>query len=220
MTRFVILAGMLTLSAGCAKKTIADAEARVATCSEELEACSTELGASSERIQTLEKENKKAEMRLKSYRALAEELRAAYGTDLAIEIRNGRMVVLLPNSILYDSGKSELKPEGKESLQKLAGVLKKQNRNFQVAGHTDNQPISGKSEAFKTNWELSSKRALSAVYFLEKQGVKPAQLAAVGYGEHQPLVANSSPENMKQNRRTEIVVMPRLDEIPNFPKNL
>jgi len=188
----------------------------------EVASCQDRLATLENQLATADSEKALADARLAAYKEIAEKLRAAFddGT-LTLEIRNGRLVVKLPNSILYDSGSSQLKPDGQQALTKIAAVLKTvEGRNFLIAGHTDNRPVSAKATAFKTNYELSAKRALSAVYQLEASGVSPTALAAAGYGEHQPLLPNDGEPNMKLNRRTEIVIMPLLDEIPDLPKSI
>jgi chemotaxis protein MotB len=160
-----------------------------------------------------------AERRLERYKDLAAKLRAAYGDEgLVIKIRSGRMVVQLPNSILFDSGKVELKDEGKETLAKFAGVLKEvPNRRFLVAGHTDNVAVKPGAR-FKNNWELSALRATEAAVYLESQGVKATQFGAAGFGENLPETTNDTDEGKAMNRRLEIIIMPMADEIPPMPK--
>jgi chemotaxis protein MotB len=87
------------------------------------------------------------------------------------------------------------------------------NRDFQVAGHTDNIPVRGR---FPSNWELSTARAVTVSRFLQGQGVDPAHLSAAGYAEFQPAADNGTPEGRQQNRRIEIVLMPSLDELPDL----
>ena len=163
-----------------------------------------------------------ANKRLRAYRELAEKLRALFDTgDIPIEIRNGRMVVRLSNAIMFDSGRAELKPQGREALRKIVTVLKEaRGRKFIVAGHTDNVPINKKSLTFKSNRELSGARALAVLRFLEDAGMPPEQLAHAGYGEFLTLVANDTAEGRAQNRRTEIIIEPMIDEIPVFPDQL
>ena len=160
--------------------------------------------------------------RLAAYKLLADKFRKAFDTgDLTIEIRDGRLIVKLPNSIRYDTRRSTLKPEGKEMLTKIASVLSTEpDRRFLIAGHTDNQPVSAKSTTFKTNWELSAQRALAALYYLETKSVPAKQMAAAGYGEFQPAAPNDTDANKALNRRTEIQIMPTIDEIPKLPANL
>jgi chemotaxis protein MotB len=134
---------------------------------------------------------------------------------LKVKIRDGKMLLELPSAVLFKSGESNLSKDGEKTLAEVAPVLASiKNREFQVAGHTDNQPI--KKSEFESNWELSVARALKVVTFLEKSGVKPKNLSVAGYSQYQPVADNSGPKGKAANRRIEIVVMPDLDELPDM----
>jgi chemotaxis protein MotB len=133
--------------------------------------------------------------------------------DVQVTIRDGRMVILLPNDVLFDSGKVDIKPRGRESLAQVAGALRSlPGRHLQVAGHTDNVPIS--SARFASNWELSSARGVEVVRFLLKQGVEPGALSAAGYSEFDPIGSNETTDGRAKNRRIEITLMPELEDPP------
>jgi chemotaxis protein MotB len=135
---------------------------------------------------------------------------------LKVKIKNGKMVLELPSAILFPSGKARLSEEGEMTLQEVAAVLATiSDREFQVAGHTDNVPL-GKGHKFKSNWELSTARAVAVVSFLQEMGVKPTSLSAAGYSEYQPATSNDTDEGKAQNRRIEITLMPNLDELPDL----
>ena len=150
------------------------------------------------------------------YRSLVARLRDAIGAGtLAVEVRKGRMLVKLGDQILFDPGQTALKPEGQAALKQVALALKEiPDRDFLVAGHTDNQPI--KSSPFASNWDLSAARAVTVVRFLQGEGVDPRHLAAAGYSEFDAVADDGSPEGRAQNRRIEVVVMPRIDELPGI----
>ena len=119
------------------------------------------------------------------------------------------LVVTFISEIFFDSGKNEIKEDGKIALNKVAEVLNKNVPNSQVAveGHTDNNPI--KYSGWKSNWELSSGRALSVLHYLSDEcKIEPQRLSANGYGEYRPVAPNDFPENMQKNRRVEIVILP------------
>ena len=106
-----------------------------------------------------------------------------------------------------------MKPDGKAALTKVAQVLSTVgDRDFLVAGHTDNVPI--RTAMFPSNWELSTRRAVEVVHILVAQGMSPKVLAAAGYGEFDPVAANDTPEHRAQNRRIEIVLQPNLSDLP------
>ena len=137
-----------------------------------------------------------------------------------ITVINGRLVVQMPNRILFDSGKATLKEDGKETLGKVAGVLETTpDRDFLLAGHTDNVPIGKKGTKYKSNWELSLARALVVVQFLIEKGIAPARLGAAGFGEHRPVDNNETEEGKAKNRRIEIIIMPTSNEIPQLPES-
>jgi chemotaxis protein MotB len=123
------------------------------------------------------------------------------------------MLIALPNDVLFDSGRTDLKPEAKASLAKVAEVLAGiSDRHFLVAGHTDNVPIH--TSRFASNWELSTERAVEVTRLLISQGMRPEVLAAAGYGEFDPVAPNDSADHRALNRRIEIVLQPNLAELP------
>jgi chemotaxis protein MotB len=154
--------------------------------------------------------------RLALFRQTLERFRAMIQSGrLRVRIDRGRMVVEMSSSVLFPTGSAELSEMGRVTLSELAAVLMGiADRNFQVAGHTDNVPIS--SGRYDDNWELSTGRALTVVRFLQEVGVDPTRLAAVGYGEYQPVAENTTEYGKEQNRRIEIVLMPNLDELPDL----
>jgi chemotaxis protein MotB len=150
------------------------------------------------------------------FRGLAEKLRSMVDAGkIKVTVRNGRMLLALPNDILFDSGKVEVKKEGKDAIAEVAKVLAGMtDRNFLVAGHTDNVPI--KTARFRSNWDLSSARAVEVTRLLIEGGMNPKQLGAAGYADFDPAADNATPDGQKQNRRIEIVVEPNLSELPNL----
>jgi chemotaxis protein MotB len=175
------------------------------------------LEASHRRLSELERAHAAAEQRAALYRDLAVKLQSMVDAgDLAISLRDGRMVLRMSNDVLFDSGHAELKPNGKRALSELADVLRTlSNRRFQVAGHTDNEPI--RRSAFKTNWELSAARALEVVSFLVSKGIDARDLSAAGYGEFDPVETNETRDGRARNRRTEITLQPNIDEMVTLP---
>ena len=134
---------------------------------------------------------------------------------LKVEFRRGRMIVKMSDKILFDPGKTKLKEEGETALLEVTRILAElKGRNFQVAGHTDNVPI--RSRKFKSNWELSAARAVNVVKFMGDSGMDPKRLSAAGYSEYDPVGDNTAAEGRAQNRRIEITLVPRLDQLPGF----
>lgn len=126
--------------------------------------------------------------------------------------RNGRLVVEIAESILFDSGKSAIKAGGKEALAQIAPVLAGVNREFQIAGHTDNVG----AEAF--NWRLSVDRALNVHETMRDAGYPASRLSAAGYAWYQPVASNDAPEGRQLNRRVDIVLVPNLEELRMLPE--
>ena len=140
------------------------------------------------------------------------------GGQLTVSIEQGRIVINLPNNVLFKSGSANLNPEGKEALAQIASVLSQfSDRRFQIEGHTDNKPIS--SVRFPSNWELSTSRALTVVHLLTDMDVNPENISAAGFGEFRPRADNETEEGRQLNRRIEIIMLPNLDILSNeLPK--
>jgi chemotaxis protein MotB len=173
-----------------------------------------ELEQAQKRMEELRKAQAQAEARAAQFRKLVTQFKALTDAGkLQVEIRENRMIVRLGDKILFDPGKTDLKPEGKDALTQVTAVLKSlPNRNFQVAGHTDNVPI--KSKRFRSNWDLSTARAVEVTNFMIGVGMEPKRLSAAGYADQSPVVANDSSDNMAKNRRIEITLVPNLDDLP------
>lgn len=165
-------------------------------------------------VEELRAQKAAAEARAAMFHDLIEKLRAMIDAgQLKVVIREGRMLIALPDDILFDSGKTDIKPAGKEALIKVAKVLAAiPDRSFLVAGHTDNVPVKGRR--FRSNWDLSVARAVEVTQLLIESGVRPGALAAAGYGEFSPVGPNDTPEQRTLNRRIEIVLQPNLRELP------
>jgi chemotaxis protein MotB len=168
------------------------------------------------RLEELRKQKAAAEMRAATFRTLVEKLRGMIDSgQIKVVIRNGRMLIALPNDVLFDSGKTAVKTEGQQAIAKVAQVLAGiPDRRFLVAGHTDDVPI--KTARFPSNWELSSARAIEVARLLIDDGMKPQVLAAAGYSEFDPVAPNDSPDHRAQNRRIEIVLEPNLSDLPSL----
>jgi chemotaxis protein MotB len=134
--------------------------------------------------------------------------------DLTVKVKNGKVYVSLAEQLLFASGSTNVDAKGVSALQQLAKALKDQRDiHIMVEGHTDNVPISKKSQYMDDNWDLSVMRATAITKILTKGGLSPKQITAAGKGEFSPLTANDSPQNKSKNRRTEIIITPNLDEL-------
>ena len=138
--------------------------------------------------------------------------------ELTVTEKNGKIYVAMSDKLLFESGSAQVNKQGKEALGKLAQVLKKQHDiDVFIEGHTDNKPI--KTVQFKDNWDLSVVRTTSVVRILTKDyGVNPLQILPCGRGEFMPVDNNESVEGRAHNRRTEIIMAPKLDKLMDILK--
>ena len=174
------------------------------------------LQATNSQLEELGKQKAAADARAATYKSLTDRLRSMIDAGkLSVRIRKGRMLISLPNDVLFDSGSAVLKKAGQDAIAQVAQALSEfSDRQFLVAGHTDDKPIH--TARFPSNWELSTERAVVVTRFLISQGMKPDSLGALGYGEFDPLVPNDTPEHRAQNRRIEIQLQPNLSELPSM----
>jgi chemotaxis protein MotB len=157
------------------------------------------------------------------FEVLREKLQRLTKLGLKVEVRHNRMVISLPGDVLFPSGKDQLRDGGKDVLMAVADVIRNDaqlaERFFQVAGHTDAQPLNG--GPFKDNWGLSAMRARTVLVFLISKvdsrdgggGLNPTRLHAAGYGETDPIAPNETPADREKNRRVELVLMPNVEEM-------
>ncbi|MDH3671151.1 MAG: flagellar motor protein MotB [Gammaproteobacteria bacterium] len=132
--------------------------------------------------------------------------------DIKIEEIEGKLKVTFVDKILFDSGSTKIKDKGKEVLLTLAeSFASATDRKVVVEGHTDDVPLGEVLRTkFPSNWELSTARSASVVRFLQEQAnIEPERLTATGYSFYQPIASNESEETRKQNRRIEIILVPR-----------
>ncbi len=133
--------------------------------------------------------------------------------ELSVEIRDGKVYVSMSDKLLFKSGSASVEDKGKEAMKLLAEVLQKNpDINILVEGHTDNIPI--KTAVYRDNWDLSVARATTIVRLLtDEYKLVPTRVTASGKGEFSPKASNETAEGRSKNRRTEIILTPKLDEI-------
>lgn len=133
--------------------------------------------------------------------------------ELSVEIKNGKVYVSMSDRLLFKSGSAAVEDKGKQAIKLLADVLNSNpDIEILVEGHTDNVPI--RTTVFRDNWDLSVARATSIVRILtDDHNITPTRVTASGRGEYVPRAANDTPEGRALNRRTEIILSPKLDEI-------
>ena len=146
--------------------------------------------------------------------ALVSSLKKAVGIDdpdIEINVEKGVVYISIADKLLFQSGSYNVTSRAKEILAKVAKVINsKPNFEAMVEGHTDNVPY--RKEPLLDNWDLSVKRSTSVIRLLQELGVNPAQLIAAGRADFVPLVDNDTAENRARNRRTRIVVLPKIDQ--------
>ena len=188
----------------------------------DLDSLQNELASKIARVNELERviANKEALLsKLKS--SLSKALLSFDGKGLTVEQRNGKVYVSMENKLLFKSGSWAVGSEGKQAIKQLAMVLE-QNKDISVLieGHTDDDPYIGDSK-LSGNWDLSVKRATAIVrLLLQNKGVMPENITAAGKGEYSPVVPNSSADNRSKNRRIEVILAPKLDEIGKLLQGL
>lgn len=190
-------------------------EQALATESERLNALKKELESRSQRVAELENviASKDAAMR-KLKDAISKALTNFEGKGLTVEQRDGKVYISMENKLLFESGSWFVGAEGRRAVQQLGSVL---GENPEIAvlieGHTDNVPYKG-NEQLSGNWDLSTKRATAIVNILrENNAINPENLTAAGRGEFAPIASNDTAEGKAKNRRIEVILTPKLDEI-------
>ena len=172
-----------------------------------------ELQREQQRLQQLQNllEQQRAQSRMLKDK-MAEALKGFNSNELTVIQKNGKVYVSLSENLLFPSGSAVVNPKGVDALSKLAAVL---NLNADVAvnieGHTDSIPIKGR---YQDNWDLSTARSNAIVRILvDNYRVDPVRVIASGHSYYDPVDNNSSAEGRARNRRTEIILTPKLDEM-------
>lgn len=173
------------------------------------------LNKSSQRLQEMESliASKEAAMK-KLKETLSKALNSFEGKGLTVEQKNGKVYVSMENKLLFNSGSYAVGTEGKKAVVELGKVLgDNPDISVLIEGHTDDDGFSS-SGPIANNWDLSTKRATAIVAILsENKAINKQNLTAAGRGEFSPLASNATPEGKAKNRRIEIILTPRLDEI-------
>ncbi|NGZ90770.1 OmpA family protein [Psychroflexus maritimus] len=207
------------------RELLAELEEKEKTLNEEqkrLEKLQSDLASRSERIDELEKLIFDKEEKMNALRTtLANALTNFEGKGLSVEQRDGKVYVSMENKLLFDSGSWNVGSEGKKAVKELAKVLG-DNPDIAVLieGHTDDDPYRGSGQ-LADNWDLSTKRASEVLrLILKNNAVDPQNLTAAGRGEFAPVAANDSHDGKAKNRRIEVILTPKLDEISKLLKDM
>jgi chemotaxis protein MotB len=134
--------------------------------------------------------------------------------QVRLEMMEKGLVITVVGDLLFDSGRAKIRSEAHPVLDKVSKILSEDvpGYNVGIEGHTDNQPI--RYSGWKSNWELSTARALSVLHYLvNEKGIAPERLSAVGYGEYRPVATNDTKDGQQLNRRVEVVILPHLAKV-------
>lgn len=190
-------------------------EKALATEQQRLEKLEKDLAARSSRINELESVIAAKDAKMNALKdALSKALTNFEGKGLTVEERDGKVYVSMENKLLFSSGSWSVGAEGREAVEQLGTVLA-DNPDIAVLieGHTDTVPYNGSGQ-LKDNWDLSTKRATSIVQILQENNrIDPENLTAAGRGEYAPIASNDDAEGRAKNRRIEVILTPKLDEI-------
>jgi chemotaxis protein MotB len=194
---------------------------------EDLDAKSKELNKKENLLEVQEKKLKEMQAIIARQDSITNRLNAIVkdallgfkSDELSVKVKNGKVYVSMSDKLLFKSGSATVEDKGQEAIQKLAEVLNKNTDiDIYIEGHTDNIPI--KTSHYADNWDLSVARATNIVRMLiEKDKIAPKRLTASGKGEYFPVASNDTPEGRAKNRRTEIILSPKLDELFDLLQN-
>ncbi|MBC9795410.1 OmpA family protein [Sinomicrobium weinanense] len=200
------------------RELLAELEAKENTLAQEsarLEELKKQLEARSRRVDELEGLIASKDTAMRSLKdAISKALLDFEGNGLTVEHRNGKVYVSMENKLLFQSGSWAVGAEGRRAVVELGKVLA-QNPDISVLieGHTDNVPYRGNGQ-IKDNWDLSTKRATAIVHILrENPNISPQNLTAAGRSEYAPVATNTSTDGKAKNRRIEVILTPKLDEV-------
>ncbi len=197
------------------KKLLADGSAEAARMLRQLEESQNELNERSQRVDELEQMLRAREESIAAIRRkVADALLGFEGKGLSISTRDGKVYVSMEDKLLFRSGSFEIDPNGARAVRDLATVLAQNpDINVMVEGHTDDVPYRPNGQ-LKDNLDLSAKRATTVVrLLLENKEIAPERIIAAGRGESLPVDPDKTPEARAKNRRTEIILTPKLDEL-------
>ncbi|MFL1894626.1 OmpA family protein [Aquimarina sp. 2-A2] len=190
-------------------------EQALATERSRLEKLERDLQLRSQRVDELEGLIMAQDAKMQALKnAISKAMRNFEGKGLTVEERNGKVYISMENKLLFASGSWSIGTQGKQAVNQLGKVLS-ENPDIAVLieGHTDNDPYLG-TGIIKDNWDLSTKRATAIVtLLLENNAIDPKNLTAAGRGEFAPIADNNSTEGKSKNRRIEVILTPKLDEI-------
>ncbi len=204
-----------TAEAGKLNNYITKKEHELITLENRVNKLSQDLKAREIRVQELEEVLANKDKAVKELKTkVSNALLSFKDKDLTITVKNGKVYVSLAEQLLFKSGSTKVDEKGVEALKKLSGVLKEQKEiNVMVEGHTDDVPIVKGTNGMVDNWDLSVLRATAITRILTNEGVQAQKITPSGKGEFSPISEAKTAEARQKNRRTEIILTPKLDEL-------
>lgn len=195
---------------------IAQLEKDLGKASQNKQSMANSIAHMKDALQKESERKKEVEKRLAEFRKLISRFKSLTDAgELSIQIKDGRMVVVLPSDVLFKSGSASLSAKGTETIEKVAKVLVTiPDKQFQIEGHTDNVPI--RSKRYPSNWELASARALTVLRIMNEAGMPENRISAASFGDTKPVAANDTKEGKALNRRIDVVVIPDLSQLPGY----
>jgi len=211
----VVLMGSILAGCGIPKSQYNDLESQYKEAVTQRDSAQADRDKAQQELDEARARNKK---RLEAFTGVYKELLQIEGKNLAkVKVEDGRAVLQLDSDVLFASGSANLTPAGASAVQEIAKALTADTQaNFQVEGHTDNEPI--KSKEFPTNWHLGADRSINVVLEMVKAGMPANRISAASYGDTQPVAENTTPDGKKQNRRIELVWMPELSDVMPYKR--
>jgi chemotaxis protein MotB len=213
------LAAIMAATVGCQQKQL---EERNAALQKQLEAALSQNADLQAQNDGLKNQNQGLQAELDKARAVARgtpgaavrpgKTKPEFGEGIETAVgAAGELTMTLPETILFASGKADLKADARRHLDKISAVL---NRDYagdkiRVEGHTDSQPIAKSKKQWQDNWDLSCNRAMEVVRYLISKGIDPRRVYAAGYGPYKPVATNDTAPGRAKNRRVVIVVYPQ-----------
>jgi chemotaxis protein MotB len=186
-------------------------QVRSSQASNERDPLQAALAAATTQLGELQASRSASEEQLAEFRDLRAKFQRMIDSGaLDISFRRGRMIVEMPAAVLFDSGSAELSEAGRDTVVRVAKILRNVPRHrFLVGGHTDNVPA---VKQYKSNWDLSAARAVRVTETLTSHGVAPKRLVIAGYSEFDPVASNANETGRQKNRRIEIILEPYVEE--------
>jgi chemotaxis protein MotB len=198
------------------KTKTSEVQAQLTTAKSEIVETKASLDFFRSKVEKLAEKRENIEEELKDYKRLTDQFRNMIDTGkLKVNLREGRMILQLQESVLFPSGSAELSDDGHKAIKEVARILRKfSRRRFIVAGHTDNVPIG--NSPYESNWELSTTRALVVTKKLIASRIEAKRLAAAGFASTEPIASNNTKKGRQKNRRIEIIVEPKIRKLPKI----